>query len=114
MSVTIFLASYAAIVSTIDILWKLRNSRADRGKLEVCGLLAAITRNSIGESFPHQYRLDMRELGESQSTDIYIHDLDPLRDGAIGIAVQDSHGKLWHLPDAEFRALQEVMLRFRL
>ena len=160
MSVTTFLASYAAIISTVDLLWKLKNSRVDSGKLEVCGLLAATTRNRTGESFPHRYRLDMpiqqldednrslvlqatnvgrrpitiecwkplysscpsnsfplarpQELGESQSTDIYIHDLDPLREGAIGIAIQDSHGRLWRLPDAQFRALQEAMLRFRL
>lgn len=161
LSFTTVLATYAAIVSTVDLLWKIKENHLNRGELRVSGSIWTGKGLRGGQIEEHEYRLDgpapshlegnfrafmlratntgrrpitaeawiplfrsapsnsfplsaPQEIGESRATEIFIHDLDPLRDGAIGIAVRDSHGKLWHLPDVQFHALQEVMIRFRL
>ena len=160
LSFTTLLATYAAIVATVDLLWKIKENHLNRGELRVSGSIWTGKSLSGLRIEEHEYRLNgpilhmegnfrglmlqatnigrrpitveawrplfrsgssnsfplhaPKEIGESRATEIIIHNLDPLRDGAIGIAVRDSHGKLWPLPDAEFKALQEAMIRFRL
>ena len=53
-------------------------------------------------------------LKESYSFTFAIRDFDILRGRVSGISVEDTHGKLWNLPEAEFKKMKELMIEYRL